>query len=111
MIIVDNQSITINRVTEWDRYKQPVAYAAYIMGARVTNEIVKTTNPAGDEVITTLTVLIRAAELNRTEATQILYTDELTFTDEFGNETRRVPQNIAPARGFSGKPSFVRVLV
>lgn len=84
---------------------------AYTMGARVTNEIVKTTNPAGDEVITTLTVLIRSAELNRTEAIQILYTDEFTFTDEFGNVTRRVPQNIAPARGFSGTPSFVRVLV
>lgn len=111
MIIVDNQTIVLKRVASWDKYKEPLTYASFSMRARVTNQIQQTTNQAGKEVITTLTVLVRAAELKRSEALQVLYTDEISFVDEFGNETSRVPQNILPARGFSGGFSFVRIAI
>ncbi|AQU79722.1 hypothetical protein AJGP001_10800 [Planococcus faecalis] len=111
MIIVDNQTIALKRITAWDKYKEPLAYMTYELSARVTNQIQRTTNQAGKEVITNLTISIRAAELKRSEALQVLYSDEFSFVDEFGNETRRVPQNISPARGFSGSSSFVRIAI
>ncbi len=110
-MIPDNQTIVLKRVTARDKYKEPSAYKEMVLSARVVNETTKTTNPAGNEVVTTMTVLIKTPELKR-EAISVQYDDRFSFTDEFGNEVvNRVPQNIAPARGFSGTSPFVRVFI
>ncbi len=111
-MIPDNQTIELQRVTAWDKYKEPLTTEKFTMRARIVNETKKTTNAAGKEVLTTLTVLIKTSELKRSQALKVLYNDRFKFIDEFGNTiTNREPQNIAPARGLSGKSLFTRVFI
>lgn len=110
-MIPDNQRIVLKRIAGLDKYKNPVGFAEFPLKARVTNEINRTTNQSGEEVVTSLTVLVRTSEVELSGAKQLLYSDKFSFTDEFGNVTSRVPQNISPARGFGGTSPFVRVLI
>lgn len=110
-MIIARQNVVIKREAGRDKYGESLGFVDYPVKARVVNEIKKTRNSAGDEVVTALTVEVRLSELAKSGAEKIVYSDEIHFIDEFGNETSRPPQNIAPAQGFSAATSFVRVLL
>lgn len=111
-MIPDNQTIILKRALGKDKYNEPLGYEDFSLTARVINETTKTTNPAGAEVVMTMTVLVKKSVLESSGAIAIRYDDRFSFTDDFGNVVaEREPQNIAPARGFSGKSPFVRVFI
>lgn len=111
-MIPDNQTLILKRNLGKDKYGEPLGFADFPLSARVINETTKTTNPAGAEVVTTMTVLVKKAVLESSGALGIQYDDRFSFTDDFGNVVaERAPKNIAPARGFSGKSPFVRVFI
>lgn len=110
-MIIANQSISLLRPLGTDKYGEPLGNETFTMAARVTNEINKVQNPAGEEVISNLLVLIRLTDLTLSGTEKVLYSDKVQFTDEFGNVTERVPQNISLTPGFGGKSFFVRVYV
>lgn len=106
-MIIANQVITIKRATAHDKYGEPTGHVEYPVKARVVNEVNEFPNVNGKEVATNMTVYIRKKDVPE----GIYYSDELSFVDEFGNVLNRKPENIAPARGFSGGSPFVRVYV
>lgn len=110
-MIITNQTITLKRELGRDKYGESIGTEDFTMAARVVNEVNKRPNQAGEEVVTNMTISINTPELIRTGADEVIYSDKFRYTDEFGNETERVPTNIAPAVGFSGRSSHIRVFI
>ena len=110
-MIISRQTVTIKRSLGEDKYGESLGEKDYPVKARVINEIKKVQNQLGDEVISNLTITVKTSELKRSGVEKVMYEDQLSFMDEFGNLTERTPQNIAPARGFSSHSPFVRVYV
>lgn len=110
MIIV-NQTVTLLRDLGTDKYGEPLGHEDFQIPARVTNQLQKVTNQAGEEVVTNATILLKFSDVLTSGAAKVVYSDKLTFVDEFGQLVSRVPASIAPARGFSGVSPFVRVFL
>lgn len=108
-MIITNQTITLVRDLGQDKFGESLGAEDFQIPARVTNELRKVMNQAGEEAVTSVTVLLKYADILASGAGKLVYTDRLAYTDEFGQLTSRLPANIAPARGFSAAPFFVRV--
>ena len=90
-----NQKIKIHKPDGEDEWGYPIEGETVELEARVDEEINKVTNPAGDEVITSLEAIVDGLP-------DVKYDDEVEYEDELGRVTKRKPQLIEPIRMISG---------
>ena len=101
-IIPLRQTVTVYKPGEKDRWHDPEDYTSEELPARVDEKTKVVTNQAGEEVVTSLEIVLDGLA-------DIGYSDEIKYVDEFDRETRRKPVTVEPVRNLAGKAFFTVV--
>ncbi len=90
------QQITIHRGGGKDEWGYPIPGKTIELKARVDEKTEVVQNQAGTEVVTGVQIMLD-------KLADIRYSDEISYTDELGRQTKRKPIRIEPVRMINGK--------
>lgn len=90
------QKITVHRGGGTDDWGYPILGETFEYKARVDEKTEVVQNQAGNEVVTGVQIMLD-------KLADIRYSDEISYTDELGRQTKRKPVKIEPVRMINGK--------
>lgn len=101
-IIPLKQEVTIHRGGGTDDWGYPLPGEISTYKARVDEKTETVVTPAGDEAVTGVQIMLN-------KLADVRYSDEISYIDELGRQTKRKPVKIEPIRGINGKALLTAV--